>query len=437
MGSVQAQFPFSPSELFANNEVGAWYDPSDFSTMFQDAAGTTPVTAVEQPVGKILDKSGRGNHASQTTLAARPVLSARVNLLTYTEQFDNAAWTNTTLVTANSTVAPDGTTTADTLTSNGTLNYLPRSITSVSEARHTLSISLKYTNNQWVVLQLSDSGATHRARVWFDIKNGVKGTSQTTGSGVVVGYSIESQGNGWYRCSLTATNPITTLYSYFPQLVTGDGVLTVAANLQSCYLWGADLRAANDGVGLPDYQRVGAATGYATTGFPLAIYLDKTDDHVTSATGGGSTTAFFFCASIRCNAVGATQTIYSDTGTNTGYRIRINSSNQLEMAVGNGSAYTTVNTTATLSLGQRAVITCWHDGTTIYAQIDQGTIASTAFGTATAGTAGFTLGRDNGAASSYFGGSLYEYIHSRDANVSDAQRGKSQKYVAAFGKISL
>lgn len=42
--------------------------------MFQDSAGTTPVTAVGQPVGKILDKSGRGNHASQSTAAARPVL---------------------------------------------------------------------------------------------------------------------------------------------------------------------------------------------------------------------------------------------------------------------------------------------------------------------------------------------------------------------------
>lgn len=42
--------------LFANGEQGAWYDPSDFSTMFQDSAGTTPVTAVEQPVGLMLDK---------------------------------------------------------------------------------------------------------------------------------------------------------------------------------------------------------------------------------------------------------------------------------------------------------------------------------------------------------------------------------------------
>ena len=54
---------FSPLSLFFGGANGAWYDPSDFSTMFQDAAGTTPVTATGQPVGRILDKSGRGNHA--------------------------------------------------------------------------------------------------------------------------------------------------------------------------------------------------------------------------------------------------------------------------------------------------------------------------------------------------------------------------------------
>ena len=48
---------FYPLSLFANGEPGFWLDPSDFTTMFTDAAGTTPVTAVEQPVGLILDKS--------------------------------------------------------------------------------------------------------------------------------------------------------------------------------------------------------------------------------------------------------------------------------------------------------------------------------------------------------------------------------------------
>lgn len=48
---------FGPSSLFTSGAQGAWYDPSDFSTLFQNAAGTTPVTAVEQPVRLMLDRS--------------------------------------------------------------------------------------------------------------------------------------------------------------------------------------------------------------------------------------------------------------------------------------------------------------------------------------------------------------------------------------------
>lgn len=64
---------WSPLSLFSAGEVGAWYDPSDLTTMFQDRAGTTPVTADGQTVGKILDKSGRGNHATAPSDAARPL----------------------------------------------------------------------------------------------------------------------------------------------------------------------------------------------------------------------------------------------------------------------------------------------------------------------------------------------------------------------------
>jgi hypothetical protein len=60
--------------LFVSGEQGFWYDPSDFSTMFQDSAGLTPVTSVGQPVGRILDKSGNGNHATQATTSKKPIL---------------------------------------------------------------------------------------------------------------------------------------------------------------------------------------------------------------------------------------------------------------------------------------------------------------------------------------------------------------------------
>ena len=55
--------PWTPQEIFrTGNVLGAWYDPSDLSTLFQDAAGNVPVTASGQQVGRMLDKSGNGLH---------------------------------------------------------------------------------------------------------------------------------------------------------------------------------------------------------------------------------------------------------------------------------------------------------------------------------------------------------------------------------------
>jgi hypothetical protein len=276
--------PFEVADLFASGEQGAWYDPSDFTTLFEDSAGTTPITTVERPVGLMLDKSGRGNHAYQTSSAARPALRNRYNLLTYSEEFNNAAWVNNTLVTANTAIAPDGTTTADTITSNGTAAGLGVSITAVSGVQYTASIYAKYTNNQWLLIQLSDSGTTHRARAWFDIQNGVLGTTATTGSGVVVSQSITNIGGGWYRCVLTATNPVTSLF-FYPFIVIADGNITIAANGQSSYIWGAQLIVTNS---LPsnEYQRIAAAptVGSAptydtdTTKFPPYLAFDGVDD---------------------------------------------------------------------------------------------------------------------------------------------------------------
>lgn len=71
--------------LFAAGEKGVWYDPSDLASMFQDSAGTT-AAVVGQPVGKILDKSGNGYHATQSTSTARPILRQSGSL--YYLEFD-------------------------------------------------------------------------------------------------------------------------------------------------------------------------------------------------------------------------------------------------------------------------------------------------------------------------------------------------------------
>lgn len=80
IGGKKPSFNLEILKLFANGEQGFFYDPNDLSTMFQDAAGSVPVTAAGQPVGLILDKSGRNNHAFQTASASRPIL--RQNAIT-------------------------------------------------------------------------------------------------------------------------------------------------------------------------------------------------------------------------------------------------------------------------------------------------------------------------------------------------------------------
>lgn len=45
---------------------GAWWDATDISTLFQNTAGTTPVTAAGQTVRCIKDKSGNGWHLTNT-----------------------------------------------------------------------------------------------------------------------------------------------------------------------------------------------------------------------------------------------------------------------------------------------------------------------------------------------------------------------------------
>jgi len=63
------------TQLFSAGEQGAIYVPRPIvlgaQALFQDAAGTVPVTADGDPVGLMLDKSGNGNHATQEVSSSR------------------------------------------------------------------------------------------------------------------------------------------------------------------------------------------------------------------------------------------------------------------------------------------------------------------------------------------------------------------------------
>jgi hypothetical protein len=391
---------WTPLQLFANNEVGAWYDPSDLTTLYQDSAGTTPVTAVEQPVGLMLDKSkglvlgpelvtngtfdaddstgwtlgswtvsdnklnktagdtniatgsilptitgvtyriefdadisagsvtpllrvgtsgtqavgvpvttsGKkiqyitatavhttirfapvgtafagtidnisvrelpGNHAFQTVSTSRPVLSARVNLLTKTEDFSDAVWTK---ASATSVSSPDSNapgamyainSTADSISS--ATRYVAQTVSIVSSTQYTTKFYVK-------------AGTQSSVRFMTRNDDVIRGaTFSLTGSGSVTSTngdataSILNIGDGIYFCTVTWTSgtDISILCAFNSATsVFGDGATMF-------YVSAPDLRVANDGINLPAYQRVNTATDYDTVGFPTYLRFDGVDD---------------------------------------------------------------------------------------------------------------------------------------------------------------
>lgn len=115
-----------------NNATASWDNVSvrevinlaTEATMFQDSAGTIPVTGPEQPVGLILDKSGRGNHAYQATSTKRPTLRARYNWLINsatlaTQNVTSVAASYKLSFTGTGTVTLSGTSTAGPLVGTG------------------------------------------------------------------------------------------------------------------------------------------------------------------------------------------------------------------------------------------------------------------------------------------------------------------------------
>ena len=74
---VLAPLPALIKSLFSASEQGAIYIPrpvvNGAQALFQDAAGTVPVTADGDPVGRMIDQSGNGYHATQSVSGSRPV----------------------------------------------------------------------------------------------------------------------------------------------------------------------------------------------------------------------------------------------------------------------------------------------------------------------------------------------------------------------------
>ena len=121
---------------------------------------------------------------------------SRTNLINHSEYFEGWHTDANVSYIANSTISPEGLINAAKLTATNTSNAYVRDNINGSAGNNVFSVFAKYEDCQYIYLSTRFFNGGDEARVWFDIQNGVKGSS--TGDDAT--YDIEDYGNGWYRC---------------------------------------------------------------------------------------------------------------------------------------------------------------------------------------------------------------------------------------------
>jgi hypothetical protein len=152
----------------------------------------------------------------------------RTNIVPYSEQLNNAAWTKLeTNITANDAVSPDGYTNADKFIAN-TNNAAHLIYQSVASGTYTFSIYAKAAGENVFSMWLNDFSK----RALFDLSSGTVTTSNVTSS------SITSVGNGWYRCTVydTSTTSFVAIYGRNAESYAGNGT-------SGFLFWGAQCEA--------------------------------------------------------------------------------------------------------------------------------------------------------------------------------------------------
>jgi hypothetical protein len=158
------------------------------------------------------------------------------NLFERSEEINNAYWQKlASSVSADATVAPDGTTTADKLVEDATTanHVFRRSIAFTSGTVYTASIFAKASERTTFRIQFPSAAFTQAASATFNLSAGT--ASSNAGSFTA---RIVALADGWYRCSYrgtaTATSTTNLTYQLQDASYAGDGTSGV-------FFWGAQL----------------------------------------------------------------------------------------------------------------------------------------------------------------------------------------------------
>jgi hypothetical protein len=187
-----------------------------------------------------------------TTLAPQGLLveEQRTNLITYSEQFDNAAWSKgNSTITANAITAPDGTLTADKIvenTANASHDAASSVFTATAGATYTTSVFVKAAERGFAWVRLFQNTSPF-AFVGYTVNLSTGATAALTFTSTVwtaPSVSVQSVGNGWWRVSVTGTiaSADNIRIVVAPALNASTGSY-VGDGTSGIYAWGAQLEA--------------------------------------------------------------------------------------------------------------------------------------------------------------------------------------------------
>ena len=399
--------------LFAQGQQGFWLPFTDFDSLSQDSAGTLPYTALEQPVGRVLDRSGRGNHASQVTSTARGVVSARVNRRSNSQSFTGLTAYMVTFANISITDFAGLDSGFSWMETAGNGDHRIEGFETSVGARQRVTVLLKPQGGVTKVVVAEYGGDKSIFNLVTHSVTPFPGSTCT----------ITSLANGYFEITdervwkYNNRGGLILLTDGGAQIYTGDPS-------RGLHIAGVDVRAATD-ASLP-YQRVNTATDYDAVGFPKFLRLDGTDDFYTCG-GGGSTTGFYYSDVIRpMGGAGTRRVIWSDRSGNNGYELAISASDKLEFSAGNGSAITTVASTASVVVTEGKRYEVMDDGTNLSVQIDGSAPVTIARPVVTAGSPTITLYR--GASAGYFNGQATEPIYRAGPPPSASERATIMGY---------